>query len=325
MRAYLLNAMKLYLWSALVAFAISFLFCLSLIPLLRKIKAGQNILSYVKEHKEKSGTPTMGGLAFILAACIAACLFSPAFDRRFIAVLVIGLSYMLVGLLDDLLKKKHKENLGLKVYQKFGFQCIVAGFAGWFSYRFGATVLFLPFTSLSFDIGFWTIPLTVFCFLATVNAVNLTDGLDGLAAGSCAPFFAGLGVLSLLRSKDGVSAVVCFCLVGALLAYLVFNSPKASVFMGDTGSLSLGGFAAAIASFTGNALYILVIGVVFVFTVISVVLQVIYYKATGGKRIFLMSPVHHHFQQKGYSESKIAYAYFVISLLTAVLCIATAL
>jgi len=131
--------------------------------------------------------------------------------------------------------------------------------------------------------------------------------------------------LCALRSQDVPSATVCFCLVGALLAYLVFNVPKASVFMGDTGSLSLGGFAAAIASFTGNALYILVIGVVFVFTVISVVLQVIYYKATGGKRIFLMSPAHHHFQQKGYSESKIAYAYSLITLLIAVICIATAL
>jgi len=157
--------MKLYLWSALCAFGVCFLFCLFLIPLLKKVKAGQNILSYVKEHKEKSGTPTMGGLAFVLSASLAALLFSPERNRRFTAVLAIGLAYMFVGLLDDLLKKKHKENLGLKAYQKFVFQFLVALFAGWLAYRLGATVLFIPFTSISWNIGAWILPLTVFCFL----------------------------------------------------------------------------------------------------------------------------------------------------------------
>ncbi|MBQ8657680.1 MAG: phospho-N-acetylmuramoyl-pentapeptide-transferase [Clostridia bacterium] len=317
--------MKTYLWAALAAFGLSFLLCALLIPLLRKVKAGQNILSYVKEHKEKSGTPTMGGLAFILAASIVSLAFAPEIDRFTVATLAIGLSYMLVGLIDDLLKKKHKENLGLKAYQKLVFQLFVAVFAGVFAVRSERTVLYIPFTDLSFDIGLWSFPLTVFCFLATVNAVNLTDGLDGLAAGVSAPFFACLGVLSVLRAGETGAGILSFCLTGALVAYLVFNSPKASVFMGDTGSLSLGGFAAAIASFTGNALYILVIGLAFVFTVISVVLQVIYYKATGGKRIFLMSPAHHHFQQKGHSESKIAYAYFTVTLILGVLSIVAAL
>ncbi len=319
------ESMKTYVWAALAAFALSFLFCLVLIPVLKKVGAGQNILSYVEEHKLKSGTPTMGGLAFILAAAIVSLAFIGKPDPLTVAILSIGLSYMLVGFLDDLLKKKRKENLGLRAWQKLLFQLLVAVFAGGFVWRTGRTSLNLPFTPYVLELGFWAFPLTVFCFLATVNAVNLTDGLDGLAAGSSLPLFAFLGGLCLIRSKEPNAGLIAFTLTGALVAYLIFNSPKASVFMGDTGSLALGGFASAIAAFTGNALYILAIGGVFVFTVISVLLQVIYYKATGGKRIFLMSPAHHHFQKKGYEESKIAYAYFALTLVCGALSLVTAL
>ena len=148
------------------------------------------------------------------------------------------------------------------------------------------------------ELGLWVLPLSVFVFLATVNAVNLTDGLDGLASGVSVPFFLSLGIIVSMQQSGSTIPTLCFALVGALLAYLLFNVPPASVFMGDTGSLSLGGFAACIGVFTGNALYIAIVGLPFVFSVISVIIQVIYYKATGGKRVFLMSPVHHHFQQK---------------------------
>jgi len=158
-----------------------------------------------------------------------------------------------------------------------------------------------------------------------VNAVNLTDGLDGLAASSSIPFFACLGVLISVQKGFSYLSILSFCLMGALLGYLFFNTSPASVFMGDTGSLALGGFAAAIAIFTGNVLYIAVVGLVFVISVISVILQVIYYKATKGKRIFLMAPIHHHFQQKGFSESKISYAYFIITLLLGAVCVVTAM
>ena len=134
-------------------------------------------------------------------------------------------------------------------------------------------------------------------------------------------FFAFLGVLIVLQKGDNGGALVSFCVTGALLAYLVFNTSPASVFMGDTGSLALGGFGAAIASFTGNGLYLAVVGVCFVLSVISVIIQVIYYKTTHGKRVFLMAPIHHHFQQKGYSESRISYAYFVVTLLFGTLCV----
>lgn len=316
--------MKRYLFSALVAFGVSLLFCWVLIPILRRFKAGQNILSYVKEHEQKSGTPTMGGIAFLSAAALAAALFIPHLDRKVLLCLAIGLSYMFVGLFDDVLKCKHKENLGLKAWQKLLFQLLIALFAGGYCYRAGVTDLYIPFTKISVDIGWWVTPLSVFVFIAAVNAVNLTDGLDGLAAGTCLPFFLSLGILILLQQgntpQNGLS-ILCFCLTGALAAYLLFNSFPASVFMGDTGSLSLGGFAAALSVVTGNALYLAVIGACFVFSVISVLIQVIYYKASGGKRVFLMAPIHHHFQEKGFSETKIAYAYSSITFLLGGVCL----
>ncbi len=313
--------MKRYFFAALVAFAFSFIFSCILIPILRKLKAGQNILSYVKEHKNKGGTPTMGGIAFLLAALLSTALFVEKRDKTLIVCLSIGLAYTIVGLLDDFLKKKHKENLGLKAWQKLLFQLVIALFAGIYCMRIRATVLYLPFLDYGINIGMWILPLSVFVFIATVNAVNLTDGLDGLAAGTSVPFFGALGGVILLQKGSGSMACLCFCLVGALLAYLLFNVSPASVFMGDTGSLGLGGFASAVAVLSGNALYVSVIGVCFVFSVISVILQVIYYKVTGGKRIFLMAPAHHHFQMKGYSESRIAYAYFLITLILGVVCL----
>ena len=320
---------KFYLLSALVSLALSFAFCLALIPVLRKLKAGQNILVYVKEHKKKSGTPTMGGIAFIAAAVVAAAIFiekvQPARLRSSILCIAVGLLYMSIGLLDDYLKKRRKENLGLRAWQKFAFQSIVAVFCGIYCLRAQLTMLQIPFFGISFSVGWGIVPLVAFVFLATVNAVNLTDGLDGLAAGTCVPFFGALGVLIALQEGDRGIAVLCFALVGALLGYLFFNVSPASVFMGDTGSLALGGFAAAAASFTGNLLYIAVLGVCFMLSVISVLIQVIYYKVTHGKRVFLMAPIHHHFQKKGYSESRVSYAYFAVTLALGILSIITVL
>lgn len=321
--------MRLYLLSILISFVLSFVFCLALIPILRRLKAGQNILFYVKEHKNKNGTPTMGGLAFIAAAVVAAAIFigyiHPPIPRTSILCLAVGLSYMTIGLLDDFLKKHRKENLGLRPWQKLLFQTFVATFCGIYVYRAGLTKVYIPFFNQPMELGVWSIPLIIFVFLGTVNAVNLTDGLDGLAAGVSVPFFATLGTMILLQKGDGSLSMISFCLVGALLAYLLFNVPPAAVFMGDTGSLSLGGFAAGIAVFSSNAFYLIVIGFCFVLSVISVIMQVIYYKATHGKRIFLMAPLHHHFQQKGHSESRISYAYFVVTVLMGLLCICTSI
>lgn len=313
--------MKNYLAAALVAFIFSFLFSLLLIPVLRKLKAGQNILSYVKEHSGKSGTPTMGGLAFVFAALFSSVLFLKTRDRTAIVSLSVGVSYLLVGFLDDLLKLRRKENLGLRAWQKMLFQTFAAVFSGIYCLRAGLTTLNLPFTDKSLNVGAGILPIAVFVFLATVNSVNLTDGLDGLAAGVSFPFFLTLGILTSLQGKFPSLALIAFCLCGALAAYLLFNVSPASVFMGDTGSLALGGFASCIGVFTGNALYIAVVGIMFVVSCITVVVQVIYYKATGGKRVFLMAPVHHHFQEKGYSECRISYAYALITALIGAACV----
>ncbi len=313
--------MKKSLLALLLAFFLSFVFCKLLIPVLRKWKAGQNILSYVKEHKGKSGTPTMGGIAFVLAAIVASSLFLEKGETGAILSIIIALAYMAVGVLDDVLKKKHEENLGLRAWQKFAFQTLVAVCAGIFSYKNGLTEWYVPFTQIRVQLGVWVIPALLFVFLATVNAVNLTDGLDGLAAGVSTPFFASLAIIVWLEGAGMGYVTLNLALCGALMAYLLFNSSPASVFMGDTGSLALGGFAACSACFSGNALYIAVIGLPFVISVISVVLQVIYYKATKGKRIFLMSPIHHHFQQKGFSETKISYAYATVTAVIGIVCI----
>ena len=313
--------MKISILAAIFAFSLSFAFCKILIPILRKIKLGQNILSYVKEHKEKGGTPTMGGIAFLSAAVLSTIILYKGSEKRLTVSLAIGISYMLVGFLDDLLKKKHKENLGLRAWQKLLFQLSIAVLAGVYCMKEGLTVLHLPFLNKSWDVGTWIVPLAIFVFIATVNAVNLTDGLDGLAAGVSAPYFGVLGVLILLQEETTGLPMLSFALMGALVAYLLFNVSPAYVFMGDTGSLSLGGFAASITLFSGNALYLPVVGACFVFSVISVIIQVIYYKATKGKRVFLMAPAHHHFQEKGYSENRISYAYFVITAVLGTICI----
>lgn len=320
--------MKTYLIASLTAFVLSAAFTRLLLPVLKKLKAGQNILCYVKEHAKKAGTPTMGGLAFISAAFICACLFVKEPDGKFIVTLSLGLAYAAVGFLDDLLKIRRKDNLGLKAYQKIIFQGAAAILAGVFCYRAGLTFCRIPFTKNSVNFRAWMIPFAAFVFVALVNAVNLTDGLDGLASGASAAYFLSFGVMIALQSANSSEngaknplALLCFVLAAAICGFLLFNAFPASVFMGDTGSLSLGGFAACAAVFSGNALYAPIVGIMFVVSVITVIMQVIYYKATKGRRIFLMAPYHHHLQKKGYSECKISYVYAVITAAAGLLCI----
>ncbi len=320
--------MKTYLIASLAAFALSAAFTRLLLPVLRKLKAGQNILCYVKEHAKKAGTPTMGGLSFIAAAFVCACLFVKEANGKFIVTLSLGLAYAAVGFLDDYLKIRRKDNLGLKPYQKIVFQGAAAILAGVFCYRSGLTYCRIPFTKITVNFRAFMIPFAAFVFVALVNAVNLTDGLDGLAGGTSAAYFFSFGAIITLQSAGRAGAgeqdplaLICFVLAAAICGFLLFNAFPASVFMGDTGSLSLGGFAACAAVFSGNALYAPIAGIMFVVSVITVIMQVIYYKATKGKRIFLMAPYHHHLQEKGYSECKISYAYAAITAIAGVICV----
>lgn len=323
--------MRIYAFSAIAAFLLSACFCRLLLPVLKKLKAGQNILCYVKEHEKKKGTPTMGGLSFIFAVLISVAVFARKCDRATIVALSLFLAFAAVGFLDDVTKIKRRDNLGLKPYQKIIFQSVASVLAGIYCYRSGKISLHMPFSGKNVGIGVWIVPLVAFAFLALVNAVNLTDGLDGLAGGSCAAYFFFFGILILAQaakenggaiSEDQPLALTCFCVAAALFGFLLFNVPPASVFMGDTGSLALGGLAAAVAAFSGNALYIPLIGITFVVSVITVIMQVIYYKATKGKRIFLMAPIHHHFQKKGCSESKISFAYAAVTALAGIVALA---
>lgn len=311
--------MKIYLIEILIAFAVSFILISALLPLLRRLKAGQYILGYVKEHKNKSGTPTMGGLAFVAAIVVVSLSFCGIHNKTVNLTLAITAGFTLVGFMDDFLKIYRKENEGLKPYQKIIFQCAIAVIAAVYCYLSHLTVLYIPFGGgMSVNVGWGIIPLTMFVFIATVNCVNLTDGLDGLAGGTSLAYFSCFGVM--LAAAGDANAFVSFAASGALAAFLIFNVNKASVFMGDTGSLALGGLISCLSIFSGNTLYIPILGIMFVISGISVIIQVIYYKRTK-RRVFLMSPVHHHFQMKGYSESKIAYVYLLLTSLVGILCL----
>lgn len=307
--------------AALAAFALSLVLCALLRPLLRRLKAGQYILGYVKEHKDKVGTPTMGGLAFVCSAVIVGLCFCGTSSSEVNLTLVITAGYCLVGFCDDLLKICRKDNLGLKPYQKIIFQVAIAAIAAVYCYVNGITSANIPFFDISVDIFWGIIPAVLFVFLATVNCVNLTDGLDGLAGGTSFAYLAAMGALTVISS--GRLSLLCFSMCGALAAFLVFNVNRASVFMGDTGSLALGAFIGCVSVFSGNMLYIPVVGIMFVVSGISVIVQVIYYKRTK-RRVFLMAPVHHHFQMKGLSEGKITYVYAVITAVMGLACLSLA-
>ena len=301
------------------------------IPLLRRLKAGQPIYEYVETHKDKKGTPTMGGLFFIIPSVISFLIFSGFKSKTAIFSTSIGLGFMLVGFLDDFIKIRLKRNQGLKAYQKIIFQLVISILAGVYVYVNGYLDFNLPFSTKSISLGVFTIPFVALIFVATTNCVNLTDGLDGLATTTSISTFSILSALILLQiniipssflNKEEITPLVLlsFSLLGGCLGFLKYNVSKAKVFMGDTGSLSLGAFIASIAIFSGNALFIPLLGIMFVITGISVIIQVLYYKKTK-KRIFLMAPLHHHLELKGKSESEIGYLYFLISTLVGLLCI----
>ncbi len=309
--------MKLYIWGMLAAFFASLTLMMIILPILKRLKAGQYILGYVKEHKNKSGTPTMGGLAFIVAIIVVGFCFFGFKDIRVNLTLSVTAGFTVVGFLDDFLKIYRKDNGGLKPYQKIIFQVAIATVAAVFCYLNDLCYAYLPFAGgKSVFLGWGIIPLVILIFTATVNCVNLTDGLDGLAGGTSTAYLFIMGLILTVQSDK--SSLLCFISVGAIAAFLLFNANRASVFMGDTGSLALGGFISCISVFSGNSLYIPLLGIMFVVSGISVIVQVIYYKRTR-RRVFLMAPLHHHFQMKGYTECKITYAYVLITALVGIL------
>ena len=289
---------------------------------MKKQKAKQTILHYVEAHAAKQGTPTMGGVIFLFATAVSCAFFLRGSVRLALVSLAVMFAYALLGFFDDFVKVKMKQNLGLRPWQKIVFQVIVASLVSVFVFLSAdvGTNVNLPFFRKSINLSWGIIPLTIFVFLACTNSVNLTDGLDGLASLTtfvCLIMFAAL----ILTSKMAVAGsemfgLVVFCVAscGGLLAFLCFNSYPAKIFMGDTGSMALGAIVACVGIFSKNSLYIPLFGVVFVASAVSVLLQVAYYKKTK-KRIFLMAPLHHHFEKKGVHETKIVTIYSVVTLL----------
>jgi len=317
----------------LLCFCLTLLFCFIVLPILKKAKAKQEILKYVSQHETKSGTPTMGGIAFLLATLLT-CPFVFGQDSTLAYLtLAITIGYGVVGFLDDFIKVFFKRNLGLRAYQKIVLQLGVALIVGFFAYQNmlvdGQFVL--PFVGKSINLGFWTVPFVVFIFLATTNGVNLTDGMDGLASSVVAVYMAVFAILLYMQSasldQSGFITLsneyknlsyFCMAVFASMLAYLLFNVHPAKVFMGDTGSLALGGAVASVAVLSKNSLYIPILGIMFVVSVMSVILQVARFKICK-KRVFLMAPYHHHLQMKGHSEPRIVCIYTTITILLGVM------
>ena len=317
---------------AIGAFIISLCMGMILIPVLHKLKFGQEIREEgPKWHAKKSGTPTMGGLIFIAAifamsaiCCVLGLFFGidmPAdstYLKTLVMLLCLSAVYGVIGFIDDYIKVILKRNLGLTAKQKFLLQLVAAvGFVCWAVYGMDiATVVKIPFTSIELDFGIWFIPFAALVIIATVNSVNLTDGLDGLA--TCVTCMVALFFI-LFADKVASRAVALFAsiLLGSLMGFLMYNKFPAKVFMGDTGSLFLGGAVCGMAIVTEQPLALLIVGLVYVIESLSVILQVISFK-TRGKRNFKMSPIHHHFEMCGWSETKIVITFTIV---TAVLCL----
>ncbi len=313
------------LWiGGIVAFVVAAICGKFLIPLLHRLKFGQEIREEGPSwHEKKSGTPTMGGFIFVIGILIAlifpAIIRGKELDFRAIGILIgMTLAYGAIGFIDDYIKVILKRNLGLTASQKFGLQLLVAvGFVAWavLSGSIQPTVS-IPFTGVVLNFGWFFIPFAVLVIVATVNSVNLTDGLDGLAA--CVTLVVALFYL-LISTLGGVKntavALYAATLIGGLLGFLIYNWHPAKVFMGDTGSLALGGAICAMALLLEQPLTLLIVGFVYVMESLSVILQVASFKMTG-KRIFKMSPIHHHFEMCEWSEKKIV---AVFTLVTAVL------
>lgn len=290
-----------------------------IIPFLKKLKIGQTEREEgLESHKIKTGTPTMGGL-IILSSIVLTSLFYIKDYPKILPVLFVTLGFGLIGFLDDYIKVVMKRSEGLTPMQKLiGQIAVTAVFAIYLTrYTTVSLNMRLPFMpGLYLNPGDFSVPMLFFVVLGTVNGVNFTDGLDGLASGVTILVAAFFTVVAI-GMKSGLEPITC-SVVGSLMGFLLYNMYPARVFMGDTGSLALGGFVAATAVMMQMPLFILIVGFIYVLEVVSVILQVVYFKVSGGKRIFKMAPIHHHFEKCGWSETSVV---AVFSVATAILCL----
>ncbi len=313
---------KVILFTIIMGFLVTVLLSPITIPFLRRLKFGQSIRDEgPKSHLKKSGTPTMGGVMILLSITITTLVMTGKFSEptmKTYLLLFVTLGFGLLGFLDDFIKVALKRNLGLTSKQKLLGQIIISVIVYFMIVQSDfSTVIHIPIIDYSFDLGWMYVFFIIFWLVGFSNAVNLTDGLDGLLSGTAAIAFGAFAVLAWSLSQFEIS-IFSVAVSGAVLGFLVFNAHPAKVFMGDTGSLALGGAIAAIAILTKLEFILLIIGGVFVIETLSVILQVISFKTTG-KRIFKMSPLHHHYELVGWSEWRVVVTFWTVGLLFAIL------
>ncbi len=306
----------------LIAFVITAGLGPGIIPVLRKLKVGQTEREELKSHLKKEGTPTMGGL-MILAGIIATSVLYMKDYPKIMPILFVTVGFGIIGFLDDYLKVVLRRSDGLLPWQKMLGQILVTGVFIFYMNQYTdiSSKMLIPFTGgfedgMYLDLGWLAIPVMFLAVVGTVNGANFTDGLDGLAS-SVTVLIATFFSVVAIGTKSGIEPITC-AVAGALLGFLLFNVYPASVFMGDTGSLALGGFVASTAYMLQVPIFILIVAVIYWVELLSVMIQVTYFKKTGGKRIFRMAPIHHHFELGGWSETRVV---AVFSIVTAVMCL----
>ena len=303
----------------LIAFALSVVMGPVIIPILRRLKMGQTEREDgVKSHLKKAGTPTMGGVIILVSVVVTSVFYLKNYPK-IIPILFVTLGFGLIGFLDDYLKVVMKRSDGLYPKQKFALQILVTAVLAFYLVRFTniPLTMLIPFSGGHYlDIGWLAIPLMFVAVLGTVNGANFTDGLDGLAS-SVTVLIATFFTVVAIGTKSGIEPITC-AVVGALLGFLLFNVYPASVFMGDTGSLALGGVVASTAYMLQMPIFLIIVAFIYMVEILSVMIQVTYFKKTGGRRIFKMAPIHHHFELCGWSETKVV---AVFSIITALLCL----
>lgn len=303
----------------LISFAVSLILGPVVIPFLRKLKMKQTEREDgVQSHLQKAGTPTMGGIIILIAVIITSLIYVKDYPK-IIPVLFLTVAFGLIGFLDDYLKVVLKRSDGLFPMQKMALQIVVTAVFAFYLVRVAniPLTMLVPFSGGYYlDLGWLAVPVLFFAVIGTVNGTNFTDGLDGLAS-SVTVLVATFFTVVAIGTKSGIEPVTC-AVAGALLGFLLFNVYPASVFMGDTGSLALGGFVAGTAYMLQMPLFIIIVGFIYLVEVASVIIQVTYFKVTHGKRIFKMAPIHHHFELCGWSETRVV---AVFSIVTALLCL----
>ena len=307
-----------YIFAVILSFSVTAILGPFMIPVLRRLKVGNTEREELKSHQKKTGTPTMGGLMILLSIIITSLFFISSYPK-IVPILFVTVGFGVIGFFDDYLKVVLKRSDGLFAWQKMILEIVVTAVFAIYLQRFSDVPLtmLIPFSGGKYaDFGWLALPILFLAVIGTVNGANFTDGLDGLASSVTvliATFFSVVAV----GTNSGIEPVTC-AVVGALLGFLPFNVYPASAFMGDTGSLALGGFVASVAYMMQMPMFILIVGLIYWIEILSVMIQVGYFKMTHGKRFFRMAPIHHHFELGGWSETRVV---AVFSIVTTILCL----